>query len=106
MAELNDAEHELILDNPEADKFIAEQAVKRAMASGISREDAERMYGYRPPPDEDIGIEDYNRITKEVVLGLAPAQPDGPEAAEFRVKVTKEVEEAKANGLVIDLPAE
>lgn len=106
MAELDDAEHELILDNPDADRWIAEQAVKRAMADGMSREQAERLYGYRESPKEDLGIEDYNRITKEIVLGLAPAVPDGPEAAEFRRKVTKEVEEARAKGLMIELPAE
>ncbi len=106
MAELNDAEHELILDNPEADRFIARTAVARAIAGGMTRELAEEMYGYREPPKEDLGIEDYNRITKEVVLGLAPAVPDGPEAAAFRVDVTEDVKKAKPEGLVFELPAE
>jgi hypothetical protein len=42
--ELNDEEHELILDNPEADAFIAEQAVRRAIERGVSPEMAERLY--------------------------------------------------------------
>jgi hypothetical protein len=42
--ELNDEEHELILDNPEADAYIAEQAVRRAIADGMDPELAERLY--------------------------------------------------------------
>ena len=44
LIELNDEEHELILDNPEADTFIAEQAVRRAVAGGMDPELAERLY--------------------------------------------------------------
>ena len=44
LIELNDEEHELILDNPEADAYIAEQAVRRAVAGGMDPEMAERLY--------------------------------------------------------------
>ena len=44
LVELNDEEHELILDNPEADAYIAEQAVRRAIASGMDPDLAERLY--------------------------------------------------------------
>ncbi len=47
LVELNDEEHELILDNPEADAYIAEQAVRRAIASGMDPEMAERLYRSR-----------------------------------------------------------
>ncbi len=36
--------HEAILDNPEADKFIAEQAVARAIQLGIPSDEAKRMF--------------------------------------------------------------
>jgi hypothetical protein len=42
--ELNDEEHELILDNPEADAYIADQAVRRAIEGGMDPEMAERLY--------------------------------------------------------------
>ena len=42
--ELNDEEHELILDNPEADAFCAEQSIQWALSKGWSREEAERMF--------------------------------------------------------------
>jgi hypothetical protein len=42
--ELNDEEHELILDNPEADAYIAEQAVRRAIEGGMDPGMAERLY--------------------------------------------------------------
>jgi hypothetical protein len=42
--ELNDEEHELILDNPEADAFCAEQSIRWALERGWSREWAESMY--------------------------------------------------------------
>ena len=47
LIELNDEEHELILDNPEADAYIAEQAVRRAVAGGMDPEMAERLYRSR-----------------------------------------------------------
>lgn len=37
--------HEPILNNPEADRAIAEAAVRRAMKRGLSRKDAESLYG-------------------------------------------------------------
>ena len=42
--ELNDEEHELILDNPEAEAFCAEQSTRWAIEKGWSRERAESMY--------------------------------------------------------------
>ncbi len=36
--------HEAILDNPEADKFIAEQAIARAIRQGIPPEEAKRIF--------------------------------------------------------------
>ena len=47
LIELNDEEHELILDNPEADAYIAEQAVRRAVAGGMDPEMAESLYRSR-----------------------------------------------------------
>lgn len=40
----SDAMHEGLLDNPEADAPIAEQAIERAMRRGLTREQAERLY--------------------------------------------------------------
>jgi hypothetical protein len=90
MAELNDEEHELILDNPEADKFIAEQAVARAVAGGMDRAEAEKLYGYKPRP-APLDTEDMNRIAKEVILNVPPAREDTEAMAEFRRNVTDDV---------------
>jgi len=103
--ELNDEEHELILDNPEADAWIAEQAVKKCMARGKSREFCEEMY--RPKPVEkalDTGT--LNRITREVIAGAPPATPDTPKMAELRKELEVEVAQAKKDGLVIDMVPE
>lgn len=45
MGELSDADHEELLNNPEADRQIAEQAIARAVADGMPREQAVAMYG-------------------------------------------------------------
>jgi hypothetical protein len=61
--ELNDEEHELILDNPEADAYIAEQAVRRAIARGMDPELAESLYrsGGRISSRPGTGNEDPNQ---------------------------------------------
>lgn len=41
----DDAMHEALLDNPDADAAISRQAVERAMRRGLTREEAERLYG-------------------------------------------------------------
>lgn len=41
----DDAMHEALLDNPDADEAISRQAVERAMRRGLTREEAERLYG-------------------------------------------------------------
>jgi len=48
--EMSDLEYEIMLDNPVADKEIADRAVDRAMARGKTRQEAEALYGYRPTP--------------------------------------------------------
>lgn len=40
----SDAIHADLLDNPEADARIAEQAIERAMRRGLTRRQAERIY--------------------------------------------------------------
>lgn len=40
----SDAIHDALLDNPEADEAISEQAIERAMRRGLTREQAERLY--------------------------------------------------------------
>jgi hypothetical protein len=44
LIELNDEEHQLILDNPDAAAFCAEQSIRGAMERGCSRELAEGLY--------------------------------------------------------------
>lgn len=39
--------HDEILDNPQADELIAAQAIERAIQRGMSRSDAEEVYGVR-----------------------------------------------------------
>lgn len=39
--------HAEILDNPEADRLIAREAIKRAVRRGLSRELAEQFYGIK-----------------------------------------------------------
>jgi hypothetical protein len=53
MPELNDEEHENILDNEAAKKLIAERAVERAVADGMTLAEAEQLYGYKPPVQAD-----------------------------------------------------
>jgi len=105
MVELNDEEHELMLDNPEADAWIGEEAVKKCMADGYSRELCERLY--RPKPVEkamDTGT--LNRITKEVIAGAPPATPDTPQMAELRKELEVEVAQAKKDNIIIDMVPE
>lgn len=47
LGELSDADHEELLNNPAADAAIAERAVECAVAEGMAREDAERLYRSR-----------------------------------------------------------
>jgi len=45
--------HETILRNRQADQEMQTEAVKRAMESGLSREQAELVYGNRSEDDDD-----------------------------------------------------
>lgn len=47
---------------------------------------------------------DQTRIAQEVMLGCEPPQDESSEAKDFREKVTKQTEEAKAQGLMPDIP--
>lgn len=105
MVELNDEEHELILDNPEAEAFNAEQSIQWALARGWTRERAERAFlPKKREPAFDTSV--LNRITNEVVMGLPPAVEDTPGMAELREKIAVDVAKAKEEGLVIDLVKE
>jgi hypothetical protein len=95
-----DAEHDFILNNSEADQWIGEQAVKRAMGRGMDRAKAERLYAYKKPLPEPT-VEDLNRIANEITLGLAPARKDTPKEAKARAKMTVEIEDAKERGMII-----
>ena len=37
--------HDEILNNPDADRALAEQAIERALARGMTRKQAEDLYG-------------------------------------------------------------
>ena len=53
--ELSDEDHEHILRNPRANKALAKAVVARAMAEdGMTREEAEDLYGLRPGQEGDI----------------------------------------------------
>jgi hypothetical protein len=39
------AMHGPILDNPAAERAVADEAIARAMRRGLSRKDAEKLYG-------------------------------------------------------------
>jgi hypothetical protein len=41
----DDTLHEPILDNPAAERAIADEAIARAMRRGLSRNEAEKLYG-------------------------------------------------------------
>jgi len=45
--------HETILRNRQADQEMQTETVKRAMESGLSREQAELIYGDRSEDDDD-----------------------------------------------------
>ena len=53
--ELSDTDHEFILRNEKANKEQAAEAIARAMADdGMTREEAEDLYGLRPGQEGDI----------------------------------------------------
>ncbi len=53
--ELSDKDHEFILCNEKANKDQATEAIARAMAEdGMTREEAEDLYGLRPGQEGDI----------------------------------------------------
>ena len=53
--ELSDKDHEFILRNPKANRALAKAAIARAMAKhGLTREEAEDLYGLRPGQEGDI----------------------------------------------------
>ena len=37
--------HDAMLNNPEADRLFAQEAIDSAIARGVSAEDAQRLYG-------------------------------------------------------------
>ncbi len=37
--------HDAMLDNPEADRRFAQEAIDSAIADGVSADDAQRLYG-------------------------------------------------------------
>jgi hypothetical protein len=45
----DEALHGPILDNPAAEKAISRQAIERAMRRGLTREQAQRLYGHSAP---------------------------------------------------------
>lgn len=105
MVELNDEEHELILDNPEAAAFNAEQSIKWAIEQGIDRDLAESMW--RPkPPEPALDTDVLNRIAREVTMNLQPAVPDTPKMAELRKELEPEIAQAIKDGLMIDMVPE
>ncbi len=44
--------HGAILDNPEADAALAARAIERAIARGLTRDEAEALYGLREAAPE------------------------------------------------------
>jgi hypothetical protein len=53
-----------------------------------------------------LTIEDMNRITKEVTLGMSPRDPDSPEQAKFREDVGKDIAKIEAAGGIVAFPNE
>jgi hypothetical protein len=45
----DEALHDPILDNPQADEAISREAIERAMRRGLTREQAQRLYGHSAP---------------------------------------------------------
>jgi hypothetical protein len=46
--------HAELLGSEAADRFVSEQAVRRAIKRGVKPDSAKRMYGYRPKSESDI----------------------------------------------------
>lgn len=53
-----------------------------------------------------LTTERMNRIIVELQTGAKQLQPDTPEEAQFREQSRKELEQMKADGIGVDLPAE
>ena len=51
-----------------------------------------------------VDHEEALRIAQEVTLGQAPARPDSPVEAEFRIRVAADIAGIEARGGVVDLP--
>ena len=103
--ELDDAEHEEILKNPEADRALADRAIQRAISRGLDKATARKLYAYREPePQPDVKT--LNRIAAEITNGTPPARPDTELEAAIRKRMTREIEEAKERGMIIELVSE
>lgn len=70
--DLSDLEYEIMLDNPVADKEIAERAVNDAMAGGMDREVALELYGYRPTPIYYVKEDDILYRRRDGATGTLP----------------------------------
>lgn len=54
-------------------------------------------------PFDEIGTDELNRITSEVVLGEKPAIPDTAATAQIRRQIEREVADAKRSGREVSM---
>ena len=94
-----DSEHELILENDQADRDLADLAIAKAILEGTDPVEAQQVFGVDPPTD--YGLEEINRVLREVLSGADPAVPDSPGLARLRQKLEIEVPEMKKAGAVV-----
>lgn len=58
------------------------------------------------PTDSQVTSEELERILLEILNGKAPAIPDTPSLAAARLSLQEQVNQAQADGYVIDVPSE
>lgn len=58
------------------------------------------------PQEDDVPMEDFFRIMREVACGAKPYRLDTPAAAKLRAELTREREQMAAKGQQMHVPSE
>jgi len=101
MTEIPAGEHEHILNNPEADRRLAQRAIERAVEEdGMSLEEATRLYGL-PEEPRQLSIKEMNQLIRDALDAKASPSIDHPEAKRIYPSIVEDVKRAEKEGLTV-----
>lgn len=85
LQELEDLDHEEILDNPEADAYLSRIAIESAVRRGMTLKAATAVFGIEPVDEdaEDLDVEDLNRLLADVLAGRKASIPGAAAQEKF-----------------------